>query len=116
VIFKIDENLPVELADDLRRLGHEADSVKGEGMAGAGDKELLGKVKEEGRVLLTMDKGVADVRRYPPKEYGGIVLLRPGLTGRRAVLDFVRQQLSALLQMPLKGRLVVVSRNGIRIR
>lgn len=116
MIFKIDENLPLELVADLRRVGHEADSVKDEGIAGAADKKLLGKVRQEGRVFLTMDKGVADIRRYPPKEYSGIVLLRPGHTGRRTVLDFARQHLSDFLQIPLKGRLVVVSRSGIRVR
>lgn len=35
--FKIDENLPSELAADLRHLGHEADTVFDEGLLGAKD-------------------------------------------------------------------------------
>jgi hypothetical protein len=31
--FKLDENLPYELAEDLTRLGHEADTVFSEGLA-----------------------------------------------------------------------------------
>jgi hypothetical protein len=39
--FKIDENLPTELADELRQLGHDADTVYGEGLAGAMDPEVV---------------------------------------------------------------------------
>ena len=35
--FKLDENLPVELVTDLRDLGHDADTVAGEGLRGAAD-------------------------------------------------------------------------------
>jgi hypothetical protein len=35
--IKLDENLPAELADDLRRLGHVVDSVTDEGLAGRAD-------------------------------------------------------------------------------
>lgn len=30
--FKLDENLPVEIVDDLRKLGYDADTVSDEGM------------------------------------------------------------------------------------
>ena len=64
--FKVDENLPAELLSDLRAAGHEAETVPDEGVAGAPDSILLERVRSEGRVLLTMDKGIADVRNYPP--------------------------------------------------
>ncbi len=40
--FKIDENLPGELAADLCELGYEADTVYDEGLAGAKDAVLVG--------------------------------------------------------------------------
>lgn len=116
MIFKVDGDLPVELVEDLRRSGHTADSVLAEGIAGTTDMRLLDKARKEGRVPLTMDKGMADIRGYPPEEYCGIVLIRPGVTGRRAILDFVREHLSVLLRVPLTGRLVVVSKSGVRVR
>ncbi len=91
--FKLDENLPVELRDDLRALGYEADTVHDEGIAGATDEVILEQVRIEGRILLTMDKGIADVRRFPPRRYAGIVLFSPTSTGRGAVLAFARRHL-----------------------
>jgi predicted nuclease of predicted toxin-antitoxin system len=37
VKFKIDENMPVDLVADLRRAGHDADTVLDENLAGAAD-------------------------------------------------------------------------------
>jgi hypothetical protein len=114
--FKIDEHLPAELASDLRTAGHDADTVVDEGLAGASDFVLMNRTRQESRVLLTMDKGIADVRKYPPDQYAGIVLFRPATLGRGASLAFVRRHLPALLAQELRGRLLVVSESGIRLR
>lgn len=114
--FKIDENLPAELASDLRAMGHDADTVVDEGLGGTSDGILMNVTREESRVLMTMDKGIADVRVYPPDHYAGIVLFRPATQGRGATLAFVRRHLSALLAEELRGRLLVISGSGIRVR
>jgi hypothetical protein len=114
--FKLDENLPVELAGDLRTAGHEAQTIPEQGLAGASDAVLVERVRTEGRILLTMDKGIADTRAYPPKQYAGIILFRPPSSGRGAVLTFIRRHLSRVLRTDLTGRLLVVSERGIRVR
>lgn len=114
--FKLDENVPIELRDDLRMLGYDADSVHDENLSGIADAWSLEQARLEDRVLLTMDKGIADVRRYPPREYAGIVLLRPGSAGRGEVLAFARRHLSRILAMELKGWLLVVNETSIRVR
>jgi predicted nuclease of predicted toxin-antitoxin system len=114
--FKVDENLPAEIRDDLRALGHEAETVTDEGMAGVPDATLLAKVQVERRVFLTLDKGIANIRVYPPQQYPGIVLFRPRTTARSVVLSFIRQHMPTVLQLNLNGHLVVVSEAGMRIR
>jgi len=114
--FKLDENLPLEIADVVRGAGHEIDSVQDEGLCGAPDGEILRRIQAEDRVLLTMDKGIADVRHYPPKSYPGIVLFRPLSSGRGEVLRFVQQFLPDLLKVKLAGRLVIVSPRAMRVR
>ena len=79
--FKIDENLPAELRDDLRVAGHEADTVSDQGLAGASDPHLVERVYSEGRVLFTMDKGIADVRIFEPGHQSAVVLFRPPTAG-----------------------------------
>ncbi|MGE0118819.1 MAG: DUF5615 family PIN-like protein [Dongiaceae bacterium] len=114
--IKLDENLPAELLDDLRAAGCDAATVEEEGLTGTSDDVLLEHVRQEGRAIFTMDKGVADVRAYPPDRYAGIVLFRPASAGRGAVLAFVRANLALILEQSLTGRLLVVSERGIRVR
>jgi predicted nuclease of predicted toxin-antitoxin system len=113
---KIDENLPAEIADELRELCHEALTVVDQGMAGIEDERLMARVEEESRVFMTMDKGIANIQAYSPRRFAGLILLRPNQAGRGAVLSFVRERLTQILGLDLKGRLVVVSESGIRIR
>ncbi len=82
--FKVDENLPLELLTDLRVAGHEAETVSEEGLTGAPDTVLLEKVRSEERVLLTMDKGIANVRVYPPEHYSGYPLSTSYFGSRRS--------------------------------
>ena len=114
--FKLDENLPVELLDDLRAASHEADGLRDEGLIGAPDDVVLDLARRERRVLLTLDKGIADVRAYPPQAHAGIVLFRPPAAGRGTTLLFVRRHLASLFERDLTGRLLVITDHGLRLR
>jgi predicted nuclease of predicted toxin-antitoxin system len=114
--FKLDENLPLELADDILRLGHDADSVHGERLDGADDATVVRAALAAGRILITLDKGIASLLRYPLQKHAGVILIRPDASGRREVLSFVRSRLDNLLEMGLNGRLTVVGPTRIRVR
>ena len=114
--IKVDENLRAELASDLADAGHDAETVETESMSGAADSDLLGAARREGRTLLTLDKGIANIHKYPPAEFPGIVLFRPDSMGRGEVLGFVRRHIREVLELEVKGRLVVVTPRGIRLR
>ncbi len=114
--FKIDENLPSDLADDLQALGHDAHTVYDESLVGVGDPQLVEVARSESRILLTLDKGIANISAYPRESHAGIVLFRPGAAGRSAVLDFIRSRLPQVLARDLAGRVTVVTNDRIRSR
>lgn len=114
--FKIDENLPTEVAEQLWKSGHEAATVSEEGLVGAPDTEIVAVAAAEARILITLDKGIASLVRHPPSTHHGVVLFRPGSLGRRSVLEFVSDHLPALLDLPLEGKITVVTDRGIRTR
>ncbi len=114
--FKLDENLPVELVTDLQRAGHDADTVADEGLTGAADPTVVGAALIDERILFTLDKGIANLQRYPLHRHAGVVLFRPDTSGRGAVIAFVRKRLSELLEIELAGRLTVVGPSRIRFR
>jgi predicted nuclease of predicted toxin-antitoxin system len=52
----------VTVANDLRQMGHDVDTVEDEGLSGADDLAVITRSTADGRALLTLDKGLADVR------------------------------------------------------
>lgn len=114
--FKLNENLPAELASDLRVLGHDTETVLDAGLRGAADATLLHVAAAEARILLTLDKGIANLLQYPSHEHGGVVLFRPDSSDRRAVLEFMRTFLPRLLEMELRKKVTVAGPSRIRSR
>jgi predicted nuclease of predicted toxin-antitoxin system len=116
VRVKLDENLPAEFLADLQAAGHDADSVASEGLTGSPDPTILAAALSDGRVLLTLDKGLADLRQHPRGRSPGVVLFRPASTGRGTTLAFVRRHLALLHDRDLTGRLLVVTERSARLR
>lgn len=114
--FKLDENLPVDLVSDLRQSGHDADSVLDESLRGAPDPIVVAAALREGRILLTLDKGIANLIQYLANTHAGVVLFRPSTSGRANVLQFIRLRLAELLVFELADRVTVVSEQRIRVR
>jgi hypothetical protein len=116
VRFKLDENLPIELLDDLRTAGHKADGLRDEGLLGAPDDAVLDLARRENRILLTLDKGIADIRAYPAEGPRGHCPVPSSGADRGVTLLFIRRHLAYLFQHELSGRLLVITDRGIRLR
>jgi predicted nuclease of predicted toxin-antitoxin system len=113
---KLDENLPIEVADLLRAAGWDSETVHDEGLAGAADGRVAAACQAEARVLFTLDLDFADIRAYPPGEYEGIVVLRPAKANRRQVLALVARVIPVMAAERVGRRLWIVEPGGIRVR
>jgi len=116
MLFKVDENLPVELAELLSDLGHDAKTVNDQRLQGVNDRVLLERCDNEKRTLVTLDIDFSDIRAYPPRDHEGIILLRVGNQSKGHVLEVFKRILPLITQEPIIGRLWVVEENRVRIR
>jgi predicted nuclease of predicted toxin-antitoxin system len=66
VKFKLDENLPVSSAAILTSSGHDVDTVTEEALGGAPDRDVVAAATAAGRILVSLDRGLGDIRAYPP--------------------------------------------------
>ena len=60
MLFKVDENLPVEIAGLLSDLGHDAKTIKDQRLQGVNDRVLLERCDHEKRTLVTLDIDFSD--------------------------------------------------------
>lgn len=114
--FKVDENLPVEVAQLLHEAGHEAATVLDQRLGGREDQALTTLCQQEARALVPLDLDFADIRTYPPAHYAGTVVLRLQRQDKPHVLAVVARVIPLLSQEPLARRLWIVEENRIRIR
>ena len=73
---KLDENIPVSLAEALASLGHDVQTVIGQGLTGRADAEIWRQCQLEDRLLMTQDLDFSDARKFQPGSHAGIVLVR----------------------------------------
>ena len=65
---------------------------------------------------MTLDRGLGDIRAYPPADYHGIVVLRSHDQGIDAVLSLLRRLVPLLGTESLAGALWVVDERRVRVR
>ena len=103
--FKLDESLPQELEEDLRRLGHDADSIASEGLADSDDDKVVRATNDARRILLALDKAIP--RLFQRRRETGPVLFRPDSLGQLNSswnFDKTKDGKSSLFAFPLKPR------------
>ena len=114
--IKVDEDLPPVAAIFLSQRGYDAVAVTEQGMGGWKDSALWQAIQNEGRFLITADKGFGNIKTYPPGAHWGVLLLRPDEDGIRPILELVEQVLANFKLATLAGTVAVATPGGLRVR
>ena len=114
--FKVDENLPIEAAELLRKAGHDAVTVLEQRLGGGSDLDVAAVCRKEKRALITLDTDFSDIRSYPPKDFSGLVVLRLKYLDKSHVLDALKHVVSKFVEEPLEHHMWIVEEGRIRIR
>ncbi len=114
--FKLDENLPVEAAEALRKAGYDAVTVLEQALGGAKDDRVADVCRHENRVLVTLDLDFSNIQTYPPSSHSGVIVLRLPCQDKPEVLKAMTALIPHLPQEPLAGHLWVMDEHKIRIR
>lgn len=116
MLFKIDENLPIEIVDLLIYAGHDAKTVNEQRLEGEKDAVLIGICAMENRILVTLDTDFSDIRMYPPHELAGIIVLRLGCQAKQHIIKVFNHIIPLIGREPLKQHLWIVEETRVRIR
>lgn len=114
--FKIDENLPQEVAILLIENGYDAVSVFDQSMSGETDTILFEVCQNEERVLVKLDLDFSNIQAYPPAATSGMIVLRLGRQDKSSVLDVMQRLMPVLKTDTLNHKLWIIEEDRIRIR
>lgn len=117
--FFVDHCVPHSIGETLTSEGHEVIRLSTRLPSDADDATVIEEAQEMGAILLSLNGDFADLIRYPPEQYGGIVALqvrnRP-----EAIPAIVDKLLEYLEQYPSRkhysGKLFLVEAHRIRVR
>jgi len=110
------ENLYDPIVEYLRTAGHSVFDTKRTELAGAPDDAVFERAVREQLVVVTMDKDFTRSLRFPPAKCGGIVVAKLyRMTVAEATATFHRR-FQPLSEDQIRGRLVIINRDGVRIR
>jgi predicted nuclease of predicted toxin-antitoxin system len=115
VRVKIDENLPESAAKVLRAAGHDADTVKEEGLAGATDPDVMKAAVAGRRMIFTLDRGFGDLARTIG-DHAGVVVFRLPKQDARSAAGVVARFVAQFDLDGLGGCTVIVQPDRVRIR
>ena len=65
---------------------------------------------------MTLDTDFANIQRYPPSEYRGLIVLRLAHQDKPYVVGFVPIIIGLLEQEPIDGQLWIVEEGRVRVR
>jgi len=114
--FKIDENLPTEIAEILIENGYGATTVYDEDIAGCSDRLLAEVCMNEHKILITLDLDFSDIRIYDPKKYHGIIILRFKFLDKSNILKNVKRFIPVLKRENPDKKLMIVNEKNVRVR
>jgi predicted nuclease of predicted toxin-antitoxin system len=115
VKLKLDENLGNRMATLLRLAGHDVATVSGQGLSSTPDVQLIDICRNEGRCLVTLDRGFGNRLRFKPSEYYGIVVIRtPKQTTPTDLREAIETLILGLEQSEITGKLWIVQRGSIQ--
>lgn len=114
--IKLDENIPASLAEWLRNVGHDADTVPQEGLSGQSDQAVWDAAQHEQRFFVTQDLDFSDTRRFIPGSHAGLLIVRLADPGRRSLIERIQRVFESEAVDAWKGCVVTVTERKIRVR
>ncbi len=114
--LKLDENLPHDLADALTRQDHDVDTVLDEDLGGRKDPFVVQAATDDDRMIITLDRGVGDIRSFPPGSHAGVVVLRPSSQDPASILALVDRLLEVHELQEFSRCVVIVEPQRVRVR
>ncbi len=115
--FLIDEDVSRSTTRVLRDAGYAVEDVRDIGLRAHSDQDVFLYAQQQGAILVSADKGFANIFRFPVGSHHGIIVIRvPDELPTSVVNRELLRTLQALVGEDLTGALLIIEIGRVRIR
>lgn len=114
--FKTDENISRAVVGLLIEHGHDVHTVVDEQLVGQTDLVVIEAAAREDRMVVTTDRGIGDVRLYPPGTHPGILVVHALELRQSVILMLLGTFLVEHDLEEFAGCNVVIEPGSVRVR
>ncbi len=113
----VDEDMPRPTAGLLQSLGIHAIDLRGVGLKGATDDEVFGYAQKQGMIIISRDKELGNIVKYPLGTHHGIIWVNlPYTFIRQQILDALKRFFVEVDRNKLLNNLTILEVGRYRIR
>ncbi|HEX29606.1 TPA: hypothetical protein ENG04_05945 [Candidatus Poribacteria bacterium] len=114
--FLLDQNISPKTTQFLRSLGYDVLDTRELQLEKASDRTLWEIACEQHRIFVTFDKGFSDIRDYSTGYGAGVIIFRTRSATSKTINRLLSQLLANYSPEQIKGNLIIITENRIRIR
>ena len=108
----VDENIRREVTDFLKKESRDLLILP----SGTDDAAIAKTARESKRIILTHDRHFANILAYPPSQYAGIIRIRISPPTADVIINSLKELFKRLTPEDFDKRLVILEKDGFRIR
>ena len=113
----IDESLPRMLKQVGANEGNKVCDIRDTGSRGAADRKIVEFAHKENAIVVTADRGMGNMLRFPRGSHSGIIVLNYPTDISLAKITFAaRRVFKDLLEKDIKGNIIIIEPGKLRIR
>ncbi|MFH1456568.1 MAG: DUF5615 family PIN-like protein [Patescibacteria group bacterium] len=110
-----DECINKDIILVLRQNDFDVKTVKDAKLIGASDDEIFNFIKKSKRILVTFDRGFGDIFRFDISKSSGVIVVLNAKMKKDEVANTILGFTKFIANKNLKGKLVIVGKNKVRI-
>lgn len=111
-----DECIHTDLVLALRQENFDILTVKESGLTGSDDATIYQKAEENGRILLTYDRGFGDIFRFNIFKGSGIIIILISQMSKQEIINITLAYFNLIKSTDIGGKLIIIGKHKIRVK
>lgn len=115
--FLLDANIPFSAKDIFAETNYHVEHVRDVNLQHASDDDIIAYAKSSGAILISRDLDFANILKFPPQHYCGIIVMRlDPIASANDIKDVLSNFIHGIQSIQLEGCILILEKQRWRLR